>query len=117
MGSGLCNQMYSVITYGKHTLVISNFLDDYSVDKYSEISDVLDLDEMNRILEWLNIRLVGWTEETRSNGRWYNTMCYPPWVNHQLVDIVLRAIRFTPTSRFQIELIQRPCNDLPLTIH
>jgi hypothetical protein len=110
--------MYSVITgvifarsHGKHTLVISNFLDDYSVHKYSEISDILDLDEMNRILEWLNIRLVGYTEETRSNGRWYNTMCYPAWADHRLFDIVLRAIRFTP---FFVSVAKRFTDKIPV---
>lgn len=103
LGSGLCNQMYSVITgvifalsQNKHTLVIDAFQDDYSVYKYTAISEILDLDEMNRRLEPFDIRL----RDIRDHPTYEHViypMCCPTYADQRMFDIVLRSIRFHPS--------------------
>jgi len=92
--------MYSVITgvifalsQNKHTLVIDAFQDDYSVYKYTAISDVLDLDEMNRRLEPFDIRLRDVKDHPTDDPVVY-PMCCPTYADQRMFDIVLRCIRF-----------------------
>jgi hypothetical protein len=95
--------MYSVITgvifalyKNKHTLVIDGFQDDYSVYKYTAISEVLDLDEMNRCLEPFDIRLRD-VRDQPTDERVIYPMCCPTYADHRMFDIVLRSIRFHPS--------------------
>jgi hypothetical protein len=101
IGSGLCNQLYAIITgiifaYSLHKrrVVIEHFRDDYSnIYKHTPISEILDLDETNRGIESLHLTLVDGilnpTDEIL-----YNAMCCPTWANQNVFDFILRSIRF-----------------------
>jgi hypothetical protein len=65
-GSGLANQIFSLITsiiiayrQKKNTIVVDNFLNDFSKESYTPISEVLNLDQINIFLkEKYNIILI-----------------------------------------------------------
>jgi len=102
-GAGLCNQLFSIVTgillafsHSKHKVIINGFLDDYSMDKYTQISEIIDLDQMNTLVSKYGLRLIDriGCDESLENENLYYTMGWPTQYNKGVFDDILSMIRF-----------------------
>jgi hypothetical protein len=64
---GLCNQLYAIkgtceYAYQNNinTIVIENFLTDINKNTYCNISDVIDLNHLNKLLEKYSVKILDW---------------------------------------------------------
>jgi len=88
--------MLLALCHSKHRVIINGFLDDYSMDKYTQISEILDLDQMNTLVNKYGVCLIdriGYTESLE-NEELYYTMGWPTQCNKGMFDDIILMIRF-----------------------
>lgn len=86
--SGLCNQIYSLISTifhcmenNKNTIIISNFLKSIDTNNYSPISEIIDLDKLNNFLKKYNITLIDREKYEVVNEEYFTNPC-----NFEIID-------------------------------